>query len=187
MGPNFFIVYRNIYSYNIFGGINLMMSNRYYTTALEDWVTNFYTRLRILYPKQIKIEYIARVYDIFLHRKPRYASYEVVGRYRGITIDSRVSLKIQREEFFHEFGHILRHSGIQSMMPAAFRELQEWDARHFTLYASIPYHMFKFIDFEDPYLIDQMENLFKVTPELCEERLEQIKNRCMNFNLSVRG
>jgi hypothetical protein len=157
-----------------------MLSN-YYTTALEDWVTNFYKRLRIFHPDQIKIEYIAKVYDIFIHKKPRPASYEVIGRYRGITLDNREESTIQREMFFHEFSHILRHSGIQSMMPAAFRELQEWDARHFTLYAAIPHHMLQFIDLEEAYVIDHMASVFKVTPELCEERLEQIYNRCQGF------
>jgi hypothetical protein len=166
--------------YNFFGGIVQMLKN-YYTTALEDWVTQFYMRLRILQPRQIKIEYIARVYEIFIHRKPIPAFYEVVGRYRGITIDSREDLTVQQELFFHELSHILRHSGIQTMMPAAFRELQERDARHFTLYAAIPHHMLRFIDLEDPYVIDQMTSLFKITPELCKERLEQINNRCLNF------
>jgi hypothetical protein len=166
--------------YNLIGGILQMISN-YYTTALEDWVTAFYKRLRILHPKQLKIETIARAHEIFIHRKPELAFYEVVGRYRGITIDSLESPTVQREMFFHELCHILRHTGKQSMMAEAFRELQEWDARRFTLYAAIPHHMLKFIDFEDPYLIDQMESLFKVTPELCEERFIQIKNRSLGF------
>lgn len=156
-----------------------MLSN-YNTTALEDWVTQFYTRLRILHPRQLKIENIGKVYEIFIHRKPIPAFYEVKGRYRGITIDSREDSLVQREMFFHELAHILRHNGIQSMLPAAFRELQEWDARHFTLYATIPHHMLRFIDFNDEYVIDQMVGIFKVTPGLCEERLEQIHNRCIS-------
>ncbi len=62
-------------------------------------------------------------------------------------------------------------------MPEAFRELQERDARLFTKYAAIPYHMLKFIDWNDRYIVEQMANMFKVTPELCEERLTQVKNR----------
>jgi hypothetical protein len=149
----------------------------YLTSALEDWVTNFYTRLRILQPNQIKIEYISRMNEIFIHRKSMPAFHEVIGRYRGITIDKRESIEVQREMFFHELCHILRHCGVQSMMPAAFREMQERDARHFTRYAAIPFHMIKFIDLEDPYVIDQMVDKFKVTPEMCMERLAQIKNR----------
>jgi hypothetical protein len=152
----------------------------YTTSALEDWVTNFYMRLKIIHPRQIKIENIARANEIFIHRKPIPGFYEVIGRYRGITIDSREPFSVQREMFFHELCHILRHSGVQSMMPAAFRELQERDARNFTRYAAIPAHMIQFIDLEDPYVIDQMVELFKITPELCEERLEQIRNRCLS-------
>lgn len=157
-----------------------MKIQTYTTSALEDWITNFYTRLRILQPKQIKIEYIAKVHEIFIHRKPTPAFYQIIGRYKGITLDGRESSTIQREMFFHELCHILRHSGVQSMMPAAFRELQERDARNFVRYAAIPHHMLKFIDFEESYVIDQMADLFRITPELCEERLEQIQNRCMN-------
>ena len=153
------------------------MLKSYYTTALEDWVTKLYLRLKIYRPEDIKIEYIARINDIFIHRKPLNSFFEVFGRYKGIVIDNRESKEKQREIFFHEWCHILRHSGIQTMLPDAFRELQERDARHFTRYAAIPYHMLKFIDFNDEYVIEQMVSLFKVTPELCQERLEQIKNR----------
>lgn len=153
------------------------MLTNYYTTALEEWVTNFYNRLKVVHPKQLKIEYIAKIYDLHIINKPCPSFYLVNGRFRSITLDSRESSEMQREMFFHEFAHILRHSGIQSMLPAAFQELQEWDARHFTLYAAIPHHMLKFVDFDDPYFINQMTSLFKVTPQLCEERIEQVNNR----------
>jgi Zn-dependent peptidase ImmA (M78 family) len=152
------------------------------TTALEDWVTDLYKRLKITHPRQISVEYIARVYGIFINRWDLPSKYLVNGNFRGIYINKQKSKEEQREIFFHEFCHILRHTAVQTMMPAAFRELQEWDARHFTTYAAIPSHMFKFIDFNDEYVIDQMVGLFKVTPELCKERLEQIRNRCLSFN-----
>lgn len=152
----------------------------YLTTALEDWVTAFYFRLKIQHPRQINIDYIARKREIFLHRKKMPAFHEIHGRYQGITIDCRASVEQQREMFFHELCHILRHSGIQSMMPTAFRELQEQDAMHFTLYAAIPAHMIKYIDLDDQNVVDQMVTLFKVTPELCTKRLLQIYNRTLN-------
>jgi hypothetical protein len=151
--------------------------NYYCTTALEDWLTNFYTRLGILQPHHINIEYIARMNEVFIHRKPTPSFYEFVGRYKGITIDNRVPAINQREMFFHELCHILRHSGVQSMMPAAFRELQERDARNFTRYAAIPFHMLKFVDFEQDNVVTNTAQMFKVTEELAEERLLQIKSR----------
>ncbi|MFJ5625408.1 ImmA/IrrE family metallo-endopeptidase [Peribacillus loiseleuriae] len=156
-----------------------MFQINYTTTALEDWITNLYSVIKIYHPKQISEENISRNYRIFLHRKPRPSNFEIIGRYEGITIDSRETREIQREMFFHELCHILRHTGVQSMMPQAFRELQERDAKHFTRYAAIPFHMLKYIDIDDPYVVDQMVSLFKVTPELCEARLEQIKNRML--------
>lgn len=150
----------------------------YPTTALEDWVTDFYLRLNIYHPDQNDMQLIARRYRIFLHKKPLPSCHQIVGRYRGITIDNREPPEVQREMFFHELCHILRHCGVQSMMPEAFRQLQEWDARNFVRYAAIPHHMIRFIDFDDPHVIDQMASLFKVTHKLCEERLLQIKNRC---------
>jgi len=178
----FFIVKSNIRLYNSVEGGKFMEINipTFMTSALEDWVTNFYIRLKIYHPRQIKLDYIARVYDIYIHKKPMPAFYEVIGRYRGITIDNRESLPVQREMFFHELAHVLRHAGVQSMMPVALLELQERDARHFTRYAAIPNHMLKFVDFNDLYVIEQMASLFKVTPELCEERLEQIYNRSLS-------
>lgn len=71
----------------------------------------------------------------------------------------------------------MRHSGIQSMMPEAFRELQEFDARNFVRYAAIPYHMLQYINFEAPFVVKHMVDVFKVTPELCIERLLQLKTR----------
>lgn len=159
-----------------------LYKNVYRTTALEDWVTNFYIRLKILHPKQINVDHIARVYNIFINHWELPSFHKVNGRFRGIYIDTRKPKGLQREIFFHEFCHILRHDGVQTMMPAAFREIQERDARHFTRYAAIPHHMLKYIDIEDPYVIDQMTSLFKVTPELCEERLEQIRKRFLSSN-----
>jgi Zn-dependent peptidase ImmA (M78 family) len=158
-----------------------MELRRYYTTALEDWVTKFYKSLNIFYPSDINPLTISRKLGIFLRERPFPSTHQVVGRFRCIVIDSRLSNEEKREAFFHELCHILRHVGVQSMMPAAFRELQEWDANHFTKYAAIPFHMLRFIDWDEPYIIEHMANMFKVTPELCEKRLEQIKSRVQHM------
>lgn len=106
-----------------------------------------------------------------------HSSFHILGRYRDIVIDVREPKEKHREIFFHELCHILRHAGIQSMMPTAFRELQEWDAQHFTQYAAIPHHMLKYIPFQDHDVVNQMSLIFQVSPELCEMRLEQVKRR----------
>lgn len=105
--------------------------------------------------------------------------YDVYGRYRGIVLDDRCSLEEQKEQFFHELCHILRHVGHQTMMPKAFRELQEWDANHFTMYAALPYFMLKNYDFNDEYLVYNLSKDFKVTKELVIKRLEHIKRNTL--------
>lgn len=147
----------------------------YTTTALEDWITQRYSRLHIKTAIDIDIKRIARYYDIYIHYKPLPARYDIFGRYRAIVLDSRVSLEEQREQFFHELCHILRHVGHQSMMPSAFRELQEWDANRFMMYAALPYYLIRKYDFNNSYLIHDLANDFKVREDLCKKRLEQIK------------
>jgi hypothetical protein len=75
------------------------------------------------------------------------------------------------------YAIFLEHAVIQSIMPSTFRELQEWDAQHFTQYAAIPLYMLKFIPFQDHNVIKQMSLMFQVSPELCEIRLEQVKRQ----------
>jgi Zn-dependent peptidase ImmA (M78 family) len=149
----------------------------YRTTGLEDWVSTFYMRMGVTTPGLICEEQIASFLRIYLKKKPIPSSFHVIGRYQDIVIDSREPFERHREIFFHELCHILRHSGIQTIMPSSFRELQEWDAQHFTQYAAIPYHMIKFIPINDRDVIKQMSDMFKVTPELCEARLDQIIRR----------
>jgi Zn-dependent peptidase ImmA (M78 family) len=149
----------------------------YRTTGLEDWVSRFYRKLGITTPNLINEERICRFLGIYMKKKPIPSSFHVIGRYQDIVIDSREPAEKHREIFFHELCHILRHSGVQTIMPASFRELQEWDAQHFTQYAAIPYHMIKYIPLNDCDVIKQMSDMFLVSPELCEERLEQIIRR----------
>jgi hypothetical protein len=44
--------------------------------------------------------------------------------------------------------------------------------------------MIRYINLYSPNVIDHMVSLFKVTPELCVERLDQIKNRT-RYNIYV--
>jgi len=157
----------------------------YTTTALEDWVTHRYSRQHIKMSSDIDIKRIARFYSIYIHYKQLPARYDIFGRYKAIVLDARVSIPEQREQFFHELCHILRHVGHQSMLPKAFRELQEWDANLFTMYAALPYYMVKNYDFENPYLIHDLAHDFKVTEALCKKRMEQIQRNILANSLLV--
>ncbi|MFC7062837.1 ImmA/IrrE family metallo-endopeptidase [Halobacillus seohaensis] len=150
---------------------------QYTTTALEDWVSNWYIKHKCQQPADLNLNKIAMKYEIFIHYKPFETRYARFGRYREIVLNSTLDDVTQREQFFHELCHAIRHVGKQTMMLDAFRELQERDARHFTLYSALPYHMIKRYDLDDPELLDLWAHDFKVSYELCQERLEQIKRR----------
>ncbi|WP_429844551.1 ImmA/IrrE family metallo-endopeptidase [Brevibacillus sp. FIR094] len=149
----------------------------YSPTPLEIWISQFYKRLGINTPDELDEHRIARSLGIHLFYKEIPSMAYEFGRFKSITIDTRLPSLMQREHFYHELCHILRHSGRQLMMPAAFRELQEWDARNFTRYAALPLHMITGYDFNQPDILDILSDRFKVTPQLCVERLQKIHDK----------
>ncbi|WP_139376893.1 ImmA/IrrE family metallo-endopeptidase [Halobacillus salinus] len=156
---------------------------QYSTTALEDWVSNWYMKNNFQFPADLKLRKIAMKYEIFIHYRQMESRYVRFGRYKEIVLNTALDKLVQREQFFHEFCHAIRHAGKQTMMAEAFRELQERDARHFTLYAALPHHMIKRYDLNDPELLERWAFDFKVSYELCEERLEQIRRRSSCTNI----
>lgn len=144
----------------------------------EIWVAKLFQNIGIYEPHQLDINYIANKLKIHLAYSSQRCYSAEWGSFKIININNELNKLIQREIFFHELCHILRHYGYQyKLMPKMFRDLQEWDAQRFVRYAAIPYHMLKFIDYESLYIIDQMVSTFKISPKICMERLEQIKSR----------
>ena len=154
--------------------VNRMNFPQYTTTALEDWVTNWYLNRNFHYPNELILPKIAMHYEIFVKYKPFASHYTRFGRYKEIVLNSTLDKATQREQFFHELCHAVRHVGKQTMLLDAFRELQERDANHFTLYAALPHHMIMNYDFNESELIERWAHDFGVSYELCEERLIRI-------------
>ncbi|WP_429844558.1 ImmA/IrrE family metallo-endopeptidase [Brevibacillus sp. FIR094] len=153
------------------------MKLSYSPTSLESWLSHFYRKLGIKTPDELEEQRIARSLGIHLFYKEIPSMAYEFGRFKSITIDKRLPSLMQREHFYHELCHILRHSGRQLMMPAAFRELQEWDARNFTRYAALPLHMLTSYDFRQPEIVDVLSEQFKITSELCIERVRRIREK----------
>ena len=151
--------------------------HKYNTTALEDWISSWYISRNFQYPADLNIKFIAKRYDIFIDYKPVESRYIRFGLYKEIVLNSNLHKFTQREHFFHELCHAVRHAGKQTMMPKAFRQLQERDAKYFTLYAALPYHMIKRYNLNDPDLLEKWREDFNVSYHLCKSRLEQIHRR----------
>lgn len=151
------------------------MSYVYKPFPLDSWVSKFYKRLGINTPEDIDERKIARMLSIHLKYSDK-RSYSIEdGNFKLINIDKSLDKDQQREVFYHELCHILRHAGSQLRMPLTWRELQEWDAEHFTRYAAIPFHMLGAVDWKSPNIISEMASIFKVSEEVCEYRVEHIQ------------
>lgn len=151
------------------------MAYAYRPFPLDNWVSRLFKTMDIRNPEDIDEKKIARLLGIHLkYSEKRNYSYED-GNFKIININIMQDKKTQREVFYHELCHILRHAGNQVVMPLSWRELQEWDCEHFTRYAAIPFHMLEYLDWKSPTLISDMASIFNVSEELCEYRVEHIR------------
>ncbi|MDE3837893.1 peptidase [Bacillus methanolicus] len=153
------------------------MKTTYTQTYLEEFISNLYKSLGIFKPHQISEEYIAARLGILFFRDNGPAFHTRVCGVDAIYVDARDSPKKQREQFFHELCHVLRHVGSQSIVPVSFREWQELDAKRFVKCAAIPFDMVKDWDLRNDNIVQKASDTFGVTEKLCEQRLLQIKNR----------
>ncbi|MBP3040557.1 ImmA/IrrE family metallo-endopeptidase [Bacillaceae bacterium Marseille-Q3522] len=147
--------------------------------SLDEWVSKLFIKMGINKPEDICIQTIAKKLNIYLLFSSKRSYSRVIGNFKLININNKLSAKKKREVFFHELCHVIRHEGFQYKgMTEAFRELQERDACHFIRYAAIPYHMLKYIDWSSPTLIGDMANSFSISEEICKYRVNHIKRNC---------
>ncbi|MFO1442652.1 ImmA/IrrE family metallo-endopeptidase [Bacillus sp. Bva_UNVM-123] len=151
------------------------MSYVYKPFPLDKWVSRLFKVLGVINPDDIDERVIARKLGIHLkYSEKRNYSFEQ-GNFKIININIDQDKVMQREVFYHELCHLLRHSGNQWSMPLTWRELQEWDCEHFTRYAAVPFHMLKEVDWQSPTLVSDMSSLFKISEEICQYRVEHIR------------
>lgn len=153
------------------------MTIHYTTSHLEDWITDMYKQININHPDQIDIDLIAEFFNVTVFYKQMNSSFCVIGDISMVTVNEFKSYKEQKEDFFHELCHVLRHEGHQGKMPKMFMDLQEWDADRFATVAQVPPHMFEHINFESLTLIQDVTETFNVTVDTATERLNYIERR----------
>jgi Zn-dependent peptidase ImmA (M78 family) len=144
---------------------------------------NFFNRLRIYEPKDICTLSIVKELRIFLRYHSRPSNYERHGNYKAILIEKGLSNQQERLEFFHELGHLLRHSGSQLFMRKEFAELQEWDAKHFEFYAAMPWSMMTQFDLNSPHIIEELSEAFVVPEEFVNKKLEFVHRKHHEYQL----
>lgn len=159
-----------------------MELNFYKPTDTEKWITNKYKEHGIMRPSDLDITAVSKVFDVevVLYDGRTFAKWED-GSYNFIAINQNLTEKEQRENFFHELGHPILHSGRQREMSDSFLEMQEEQASQFQLYAAIPYYMlddFKDIEFRDVY-IQTISEAFVLPTYLVRRRIEIMERKIM--------
>jgi Zn-dependent peptidase ImmA (M78 family) len=158
------------------------LSYIYRPFPLEEKVMKMYKNMNIYKPEDIDIRKIAYYFRIHLKFSANRSYSFQNGNFMIININKSLNKMKQREVFFHELCHLLRHYGNQyKNMPRAFRELQEWDAEHFTRYAAIPFHMLSVVNWNSKYIINEMATIFCISENICKNRLDHItRNKFIN-------
>ncbi|MBW7651343.1 ImmA/IrrE family metallo-endopeptidase [Anoxybacillus sp. ST4] len=158
----------------------------YLPSQLEKYVSELYKSIGIIQPYDLDEKTIAEKLDIYVVYTKFRSFCELSDDCKLIFLND--SLKFddlkRREVFFHELGHLLRHCGDQTKLPASFRYLQESQAKRFTAFAAIPHHMLTYIDFTQKrdFIIYEMQETFRITTQVCMERLDYIQNKILNKN-----
>lgn len=152
----------------------IMMRKPYDPPLVEQWVSNTFIHAGILYPDQLNPEHVAKAFGIDYSLWPGITcSYrDPSGKGSYIIQNNAISEAKRRQNFFHELAHVLRHAGDQRDMVESFRQMQEWDADLFAMYAAVPFHM---IDFNKPYTASSLMEEFTVTEKMSLKRIRDIR------------
>jgi Zn-dependent peptidase ImmA (M78 family) len=159
------------------------MELQYYKpTEIEVMITKKYMENGIVRPSQLDLNTVASIFDVdfVLYDGRTFANWED-GSNRFIAVNQNLTEKEQRENFFHELGHPILHTGRQRGMAESFLEMQEEQASQFQLYAAIPYYMledFNDIEFRDVY-IQSISEAFVLPTYLVRKRLEIMERKIM--------
>ena len=148
-------------------------------TTMEEKIQTLYQTIGISSPSQLDYDYIASRLNIPLHiRDWDSKAVKFKGKYH-IVLNENISEMEKWQDFGHELGHVLHHTGSQLIMPKLFRELQEAQANHFMMHFCVP--TFMLLKLEFPTYRDQAINLisscFNVTFDFAKSRLEQFETR----------
>lgn len=101
-----------------------------------------------------------------------------------IFLDESLSKQQQWQDFCHELGHVLLHTGNQQRMYPLFREYQEYKANNFMYHACVPSFMLDELD-PSELTVKNVQRLFNVEYDFAFKRLEQYRSKkllMLNWN-----
>lgn len=156
----------------------------YKETELEQWIYIKYRKNGFMNPYDLSdIDCIASAFGVDLVYCDHHSFSCNVSQV--IFLNRHLDLITQRDVFFHELCHVLRHAGDQRRMPKLFEERQEMESGWFQNYAAIPFYMVETINLPETQreAVDVIAQEFRVSHKFAKERLHQIQRRIFDSML----
>lgn len=151
--------------------------SNYFKTPLEQSIEDVYLENKLFDSWDLTIDNLAAIFNVEV-TTTKFQTFSD-NEQRIIFLSSNDIPDKQRRSFFHELGHIVRHSGDQRSMPDLFQQMQEADAEQFSLYASIPFFMLEKLSFpkSGEHAAGYIGSIFHIPPAYAMRRLRQIRER----------
>ncbi|ULO07174.1 ImmA/IrrE family metallo-endopeptidase [Paenibacillus sp. 19GGS1-52] len=151
--------------------------SKYFKTPLEQSIEDVYVENKLLNSWDLTIDNLTAIFNVEVTNTKSQAFSD--NEQRIIFLSSNDIPDKQRRSFFHELGHIVRHSGDQRNMPDLFQQMQEADAERFSLYASIPFFMLEKLSLpkSGKHAAGYIGSIFHIPPAYAMRRLRQIRER----------
>lgn len=162
-------------------GVDLMLS---YLTNVEEFVKEMYIKINIKESHQLNFRSIAKRLNIVVYYWNETSQALFFHNKGYILLDGKLSAEQQWQDFCHELGHVLLHTGNQQRMYPLFREYQEYKANNFMYHACVPSFMLDELEPSD-LTVENVQRLFNVEYDFAFKRLEQYRSKkllMLNWN-----
>ena len=149
------------------------------TTHTEEFIMKLYNHMGILKPERLDSLKIAMNLGISVYHWPDNSQALFLKDQSYIFLNEQLTQQQQWQDFCHELGHILLHTGNQRRMSPLFREYQEYKANNFMYHACMPTFMLDELQLCDylPQTVVKLQELFNVEYEFAMKRLTQYLNK----------
>lgn len=137
-------------------------------TYTEDYISDLYQSLSINNPYDLDIDYIAEKLRVRVY----YGDFSF--KYDNNIIIKKSTKQREWQKFGHEIAHFLRHVGSHLAMNYLFRDLQEYQAKHFSYHFCVPTFMLQKLK---EVSVDVIMNLFNVEEGFAARRLEMYQSK----------
>lgn len=152
-------------------------------THLEDYIQHFYNQLGIYFPTQLNEEEIAEKLDVSIYYWTENSQALFIKDRSFIFLNYLILPNFKWQEFCHELGHVLLHTGDQMRLPYSFVEYQEFKANNFALHAAAPTFMIDELDLPNTYqeAVRLLQDTFHISLTFACKRLDHYINNHLSF------